>query len=191
MSEILKELRASLYNLVNKIIFRRWIVEHIIGKELRKHLTIEEFGERQVQYCVIDEPFPDEDLEDLMVNEKGLTMESEIIGFTEVIDDKVIYCAFSLDAILKYIEGANPINAYSYIREVARHELFHAKQYNYILNKGGMDAIGRVSEYMQSVDYAENLLEQGAWDFQFDEIVQDFSVFDKFISPEKFNEHKK
>ena len=191
MSEILKELRASLYNLVNKIIFRRWIVEHIIGKELRKHLTIEEFGERQVQYCVIDEPFPDEDLEDLMVNEKGLTMESDIIGFTEVINDKIIYCAFSLDAILKYIEGENPPAAYLLIKEVARHELFHAKQYNYILNKGGMDAIGRVSEYMQSVDYAENLLEQGAWDFQFDEIVQDFSVFDKFISPENFDEHKK
>ena len=191
MSDILKEFRVSLYNLFNKIVYRRAIVENIIGMEMRKHLTIEEFGERQVQYCVIEEKFPDEDLEELVVQEKGLTMESDIIGFTEIIDDKTIYCAFSLDAVLKYLEGYNPIAAYFLIKEVARHELFHAKQYNYILNKGGKDAIRRVSEYMKSVEYTDNILEQGAWDFQFDEIEQDFSVFDQFIFTEKFDDMKK
>ena len=187
MSEILKEFKAALYTLVNKIIFRRRIVEYIMGKVLRQYLTIEEFGERQVQYYVIDERFSDEDMQELVESEKGLTMESDILAFTEVSSEEIIYIAFSLHAILKYVEGENPIFAWLLIEDIAKHESFHARQYNYLLKKGGMEAVGRLSEYMQSVNYEENILEKGAWDFQLDNIEQDFSVYDRFICPEQFD----
>lgn len=187
MSEILKEFIESLYSVVNSIIFRRAVIDFIVGKVLRKLLTVDEFKDREVQYCVINEPFGHEDMKELVESEKGLRMDSEIIGFTEVLNEKVIYIAFSAKVILKYIEGINPVSAWLLIEEIARHEAYHAKQYNYILEKGGLDAIDRLSEYLRNADYDDNIVEQGAWDFQFENKEQDFGrVFDKFIYPERF-----
>lgn len=187
MSEILRELIESLYSVVNSLIFRRRVVDYIIGKVLRRLLTVDEFKDREVQYCVLNEPFGHEDMKELVESEKGLEMDSEILGFTEVLNEKVIYIAFSTKMILKYIEGINPVSAWLLIEEIARHEAYHAKQYNYILEKGGLEAIDRLSEYLQNSDYEDNIVEQGAWDFQFENKEQDFSrVFDKFIYPERF-----
>lgn len=176
-----KSLKESLYNAINYIIFRRGIINFIIGRVLRNLLTVDEFKDREVQYCVLDEKFGEEDMQELIESENGLKMDSEILGFTEVLSEKIIYMAFSETMIRKYIKGINPVIAWLMVEEIARHEAFHAKQYNYLLEKGGLKAIDRVAEYLRTSDYNNNIIEEGAWDFQFDGKVQDFKVLDQFV----------
>ena len=96
-----------------------------------------------------------------------------------------IYIAYSAEAIKENLFSLNPLIVWSEIMNLARHEAFHARQYRYIIKRGGMEAVGKMREYMATVDYEDNILEQGAYAYQFLGEEQDFSVFDKYIYPEE------
>ena len=43
----------------------------------------------------------------------------------------------------------------------AKHEAFHVRQYNYIWQRGGIEAFDRVVEYLATTPYEDNIFE--AW----------------------------
>lgn len=108
--------------------------------------------------------------------EKGST-EIDILGVTMVFDADDIYIAYSIDAIKEDLFDLNPLIVWSDIMDIAKHEAFHARQYRYILKRGGLASVDKVREYMQSTDYEKNILEIGAYTYQFYDKDQDFAEF--------------
>ena len=56
--------------------------------------------------------------------------------------------------------------------------------------KGGMEAIERLTKYMRNVNYDENVIELGAYGYQFFNEVQDFAELDVFIQAKEKTEEK-
>lgn len=117
--------------------------------------------------------------------ERFTVEEKEIMAMAVVMAEDEIYIAYSAEAIKENLFSLNPLIVWSEIMNLARHEAFHARQYRYIIKRGGMEAVGKMREYMATVDYEDNILEQGAYAYQFLGEEQDFSVFDKYIYPEE------
>ncbi|MBR3745353.1 MAG: hypothetical protein IKN27_00110 [Selenomonadaceae bacterium] len=69
------------------------------------------------------------------------------------------------------------------IQGTAKHEAFHVRQYNYIWQRGGIEAFDRVVEYMTTTPYEDNIFEAGAYLYQWFDEVQDFNAcFNYFIT---------
>ncbi len=109
-------------------------------------------------------------------SEPGATKDGhEVIAFTCMNDDGNFDMVFALEAVKRFVTTANPFRLKDEIRGVARHEAYHVRQYRYVYEKGGLEALDRLCDDLKHVEYEENALEIGAYLFQFFGIEQDFS----------------
>lgn len=108
-------------------------------------------------------------------SEPGATKDGhEVIAFTCMNDDGNFDMVFALEAVKRFVAKENPLKLKSEIRGIARHEAYHVRQYRYVYEKGGLEALDRLFADVQKVEYEENVLEVGAYLFQYFGIEQDF-----------------
>lgn len=122
------------------------------------------------------EELDEEDIMAVEESEPGVTKNGhEVVAFTSMDDDGNFSIVFALEAVKRFVTTANPFRLKDEIRGVARHEAYHVRQYRYVYEKGGLEALDRLCDDLKHVDYEENVLEIGAYLFQFFGIEQDFS----------------
>ena len=167
-----KELKKKFYRKINEWYYTDKKIVKFLSDGTKAHVAENEDGIIVSFECV--RCFDAEDLALFESEEKGST-EIDILGVTMVFDADDIYIAYSLDAIKEDLFDLNPLIVWSDIMDIAKHEAFHARQYRYILKRGGLAAIQRMRKYMQSTDYEENILELGAYIYQFFDKEQDFA----------------
>lgn len=187
MLKKLEELKEKLYRKVNDWLYTDSRIVNNLDLGTRAHVSADEDGITVSYDCV--EYFSPEELTIIGNAERGSTT-NDVLGVTVVLAPDEIYIAYSVAAIKNCLFGMNPLIVWSEIMNVAKHEAYHARQYRYILKHGGMAAIDRLREYMATVDYEDNIVEQGAYAYQFCDEEQDFSVFDEFINPKKTPEEE-
>lgn len=108
--------------------------------------------------------------------EPGATKDGhEVVAFTYMDDDGNFAIVFALEAIKRLVATENPFRLKSEIRGIARHEAYHVRQYRYVYENGGLEALDRLFADIKKVDYEENVLEVGAYLFQYFGIEQNFS----------------
>lgn len=179
---MLKELKEKICSVLNDWIFDQDKMAEIILEELNKHIKPDELAGSEVTFEFIDE-LTEEEIITIESEEKGSTENGEILAVTIADNPDVFKIVFVLDAMKRFISSVNPFEASDRIKGIAKHEAFHVRQYNYMIKKGGMDAIGRFALYSKQNHYEDNLLEEGALSYQYFDEEQDFSVFDRFIEP--------
>lgn len=187
--KMLRNIKEAIYTLINDWIFDETEIIALIYESLSAHLPVEEFGETIVQFDTVSD-LEQEFLDFIENEERGSTDEGEIMGFTYVDNPDIFRMTFVINPIKRYIAKDNPFQARRKIKEIAKHEAFHARQYNYLIKNGGMDSIERVSDYMKVEHYDTNILEEGASDYQLFDLEQDFKVLDRFIYPDVVAEKK-
>ena len=187
---MLKELKEKICSVLNDWLFDQDKMAEIILKELYKHIKLDELDGSEVTFEFIDFLEPDE-LMCIESEEKGATEDGEILAVTIADNPDVFKIIFVLDAMKRFIASVNPFEARDRIKGIAKHEAFHVRQYNYMIKKGGMDAIGRFALYSKQNHYNNNILEEGAVRYQYFDEQQDFSVFDRFIEPKTLAANKK
>lgn len=128
--------------------------------------------------------FDEETISAVEKSEPGITKDGdEIVAFTYIDDDGDIDIVFSLEAIKRYVAKENPLNLKSEIRGVARHEAYHVRQYRYIYERSGIEGVNRLFDDIQKLGYEENVLEIGAYLFQYFGLEQDFEEeFTPYVS---------
>ena len=139
--------------------------------------------------CEYTDSFDSEELKIIEENEKGSTAD-EVLGITVVLSETEICILYAVEAIKKGMFKMNPLMVWSEIMDIGKHEAFHARQYRYLIKKGGMEAIERLTKYMRNVNYDENVIEMGAYGYQFFNEAQDFGELDVFIQAKEKTEEK-
>lgn len=121
------------------------------------------------------EELDEEDIMAVEESEPGVTKNGhEVVAFTSMDDDGNFDMVFALEAVKRFVAKENPLKLKSEIRGIARHEAFHVRQYRYVYEKGGLEALDRLFADVQRVEYEEDVLEVGAYLFQYFGIEQDF-----------------
>ena len=182
---MLKELKKKICRKINEWYYTDERIVGYLSRGTRAHVSEDEDGIAVTFDCV--ECFDAEDLALFESQEKGSSAIAPL-GVTMVFDANDIYIAYSVDGIKEDMFDLNPLIVWSEIMDLAKHEAFHARQYRYIIKRGGMAAVGKVSEYMKSTDYDENILELGAYAYQFYDKEQDFAEMYDLICSEKLAE---
>lgn len=142
-----KELKKKICRKVNELYYTDEKIVKLLSDGTRAHVSEEEDGIAVTFDCV--ECFDAEDLALFESQEKGSSAIAPL-GVTMVFDANDIYIAYSVDGIKEDMFDLNPLIVWSEIMDLAKHEAFHARQYRYIIKRGGMAAVGKVSEYMKS-----------------------------------------
>lgn len=177
-----KELKKKICRKINKWYYTDKRIVKLLSDGTHAHVNEYEDGIIVTFDCV--ECFDAEDLALFESEEKG-SSEIGVLGVTMVFDANEIYIAYSVDAIKNDMFDLNPLTVWSDIMDVAKHEAFHARQYRYIIKRGGLEAVEKVRKYMQTTNYEDNLLELGAYTYQFYDKEQDFAeLYDILCSEE-------
>ena len=171
MFEKLKEIKRNICRKINRWFYTPERIYHYLESGTY-HVIDKDNNGIKVEFELIDK-FDQEDMQLFESEEKGCS-DIDIIGVTIVFDSDDIYIAYSLEAIEKDLFDLNPLLVWSEIIDMGKHEGFHAKQYIYIIRKAGLDGVEQVRKYMQQVDYEENVIELGAYTYQFWGKEQDF-----------------
>lgn len=171
MFEKLKEIKKNVYQWINRKFYTPKRIYHYL--ESGTYSVVEKDNNGIAVEFELIERFDDEDKALFESEEKGAS-NIDIIGVTMVFDKNDIYIAYSLEAIKKDLFDLNPLIVWSEIIDMGRHEGFHAKQYIYIIRKAGLDGVEKIREYMQNIDYEENVIELGAYTYQFWNKEQNF-----------------
>lgn len=108
------------------------------------------------------------------INEYEPGSGDNLTAITVFCDGDLMHIVFSLDGINNLFAIYNPFELYEEIIGTARHESFHVLQYRYLFEHGGLEAIDKLNEAIREVDYFDNVLERGAYEFQYCGVVQDF-----------------
>lgn len=136
----------------------------------------------QVEYEIIAD-FTLDEIAEVESQEKGSTKD-RLLAVTSLYDGNSYITSFALEAIKDMAFKLWPWQVKKEVQGIAKHEAFHVRQYNYVIKHGGAEAIDRLVEYMATVDYEDNILEAGAYLYQWFEYVQDFEAcFQQFIDP--------
>lgn len=183
MFEKLKEIKKNVYQWINRKFYTPERIYHYL--ESGTYSVVEKDNNGIAVEFELIERFDDEDKALFESEEKGAS-NIDIIGVTMVFDENDIYIAYSLEAIEKDLFDLNPLIVWSEIIDMGRHEGFHAKQYIYIIRKAGLDGVEKIREYMQNIDYEENVIELGAYTYQFWNKEQNF---EKELDPIINGEH--
>jgi hypothetical protein len=181
---VFENLIKKVYTKINNWIYSDQKIESLIQTAINAHLDQNEFQNVNINIYVI-EHFEKEEIEIIEKCEPGSTgggIAENILAITSVSSETDIDIIFSLEGIRDFLTKTNPLIAWSEIMDIAKHEAFHARQYNYILQNGGMEALEKLTEYIKQSNYSDNIIEEGAFAYQFDNVVQDFSVFDRFCN---------
>ena len=143
------------------------------GKELDLNTTVE--------YDIITD-FPPEDVALVESQEKGSTTD-RLLATTSIYDAGDYLVVFALEAMKDSAFKFWPWQVKTEIQGTAKHEAFHVRQYNYIWQRGGIEAFDRVVEYLATTPYEDNIFEAGAYLYQWFDEVQDFDAcFNYFIT---------
>lgn len=172
-----------LYKINAKFFSNNELIE-ILALTFDEHLRWEEEIDlsTQVEYDIITDFAPNE-IAEVESQEKGSTKD-RLLAVTSLYDENSYVTCFALEAIKDAAFKLWPWQVKKEVQGTAKHEAFHVRQYNYIIKHGGTEAIDRLVEYMATVDYEDNILEAGAYLYQWFEYVQDFETcFQQFINP--------
>ena len=161
---MLKELKRKICRKINEMYYTDEKIAKVLSEGTKAHVNEDEDGIIVTIDCV--RCFDAYDLAMIESEEKGST-EIDILGVTMVFDVNDIYIAYAVDTIKENLFNLNPLTVWSEITDIAKHEAFHARQYRYILKRGGLAAVEKVRKYMRSTDYDENIIELGAYIYQF------------------------
>ena len=96
--------------------------------------------------------------------EKSGNMVTE--GMARITKTGDVSITFDIDNIVCFLEkGSIDINDYSgfCIYQIALHEIWHARQFTYLFNKGGSELINLVREREEKFEYPKGPIEQGAF----------------------------
>lgn len=144
------------------------------GKELDLNTTVE--------YDIIQD-FSPEDVAFVESQEKGSTTD-RLLATTSIYDAGDYLVVFALEAMKDSAFKLWPWQVKKEIQGTAKHEAFHVRQYNYIFQHGGFEAIDRLTEYLATTPYEDNIFEAGAYLYQwFDEVYDFEECFQCFIAP--------
>ena len=102
-----------------------------------------------MEYELIDS-LDAEQLQTIEEEEKGATENGEVLAVIIVDNPEYFKMVFVAEAIKRHIEVMNPFEARRRIKEIAKHEAFHVRQYNYVIKNGGMEALDRLSQYLKT-----------------------------------------
>lgn len=171
----------KVYTKINNWVYSDQVIESLIQKAINAHLDKSEFENVNLNVYII-EHFEKEEIETIEESEPGSTggIAENILAITTVSSETDIDMIFSLAGIRDFLTKTNPLIAWSEIMDIGKHESFHARQYNYILQNGGLKALRKLTDHIKQSNYLDNIIEEGAYAYQFDNIVQDFKVFDQF-----------
>ncbi|MBR2519012.1 MAG: hypothetical protein IKE46_04405 [Selenomonadaceae bacterium] len=184
---ILQKLRERLCQKINERLFSDEKILALLEESLNFHLSREnELGaETSIEYALIDD-YDAEDVESVESYEPGSTQGS-LLATTSLYEMNEYVICFALNPIKAHAFKFWPWQAKKEIQDIAKHEAFHVRQYHYICQEGGMEAIDRLTEYMRTTPYNDNIFELGAYLYQWGDEVHDFAAdFDPFIHPENY-----
>ena len=88
-------------------------------------------------------------------------------------DDNFI-CAFYIEAVSRGIRYVNPLKVQEKIEGVAKHEAYHILQILYVFEHGSAEGLDKLFADVNQCDYWDNVLEKGAYLYQWLDIHQDF-----------------
>ena len=186
---LVRELSESLCRKINARLFTNEKITVLIVDTLHEQLdSCDEFSpEVKINYEIIDD-FTAEDYAYVESQEKGATADG-LLATTSLYDAEHYLIQFALEAMKNSAFKLWPWQVKRDIQGTVKHEAFHVRQYNYICQHGGLEAIDRVVEYMTATPYEDNILEAGAYLYQWFDEVQDFEAcFQDFITPPEQSE---
>jgi len=167
-----KELKKKICRKINECYYTDEKIVRLLSDGTKAHVKENEDGIIVSFECI--RCFDSDDLALFESEEKG-SSDIDILGVTIVFDANDIYIAYAVDTIKENLFDLNPLSVWREIMDIAKHEAFHARQYRYILKRGGMAAVEKVRKYMKTTDYEENIIELGAYIYQFYGKEQDFA----------------
>ena len=180
--KFVRELSESLCRKINERLFTDEKITELIVDTLNAQLDLcdELSPDIKIEYDIIDD-FTAEDYAYMESQEKGATAD-RLLAITSLYDAEHYLIQFALEAMKNSAFKLWPWQVKRDIQGTVKHEAFHVRQYNYICQRGGLEAIDRVVDYMAETPYEDNILEAGAYLYQWFDYVQDFeSCFEQFI----------
>ena len=178
-----RELSENLCRKINARLFSDEKLIEFIVESLHTHIdSCTEFApDVKIEYEIIDD-FTAEEIALVESNEKGSTTD-RILATTSLYDTGDYCIQFALEAMKDSAFKLWPWHVKNEIQSTAKHEAFHVRQYNYIWQRGGIEAFDRVVEYLATTPYEDNIFEAGAYLYQWFDEVQDFNAcFNYFIT---------
>ena len=169
---------------INKHLFSDEKLIALIAETFDAHLCWEKELDLNttVEYDIITD-FSPEDVAFVESQEKGSTND-RLLATTSIYDAGAYLVVFALEAMKDSAFKLWPWQVKKEIQGTAKHEAFHVRQYNYICQHGGLEALDRLTEYLATTPYEDNILELGAYLYQWFDEVQDFQEdFEYFITP--------
>lgn len=181
---LVREISERLCRKINERLFSEEKIAELLLKSLCAHLDLctDFVPNVNIAYDFIDN-FSAEEIELAESQEKG-SSDGNLIAITSIYDVNEYEIIFALKPLKDFAFKFLPWRAKKEIQDLAKHEAFHVRQYNYLCKHGGMDAIKRLAEYMAVTPYEDNIFELGAYLYQWFDDVQDFEeCFKIFITP--------
>ena len=179
------ELSERLCRKINERLFSEEKIAELLLESLCTHLDLctDFVPNVNITYDFIDN-FSAEEIELAESQEKG-SSDGNLIAITSIYDVNEYEIIFAFNPLKDFAFKFLPWRAKKEIQDLAKHEAFHVRQYNYICKHGGMEAIKRLAEYMvATTPYEDNIFELGAYLYQWFDEVHDFEeCFKYFITP--------
>lgn len=170
--EKITHVKENIFRWINRLYWTPEKIFNVLYENVYKHIDRDNNGITvSVEFA---EYFSQDLLENLEKNEKGSTDTEGVVGITGTFKYNDIGILYSLEAIDKVILNSNPFTIKKLLIEYAKHEAFHCKQYIYVLQHGGEDALEKISKYIRTIPYEFNVLEMGAVLYQCYDTIQDF-----------------
>ena len=180
---LVREVSQRLCRKINERLFSDEKLIAIIDETLNYHLCLDaELNPNvKIEYDIIQD-FSPEEVALIESQEKGSTND-RLLATTSLYDAGDYLVTFALEAMKDSAFKFWPWQVKTEIQGTAKHEAFHVRQYNYIFQHGGFEAIDRLTEYLATTPYEDNILELGAYLYQwFDEIYDFEECFQYFIT---------
>ena len=180
---LVREFSQRLCRKINERLFSDEKLIAIIDETLNYHLCLDaELNPNvKIEYDIIQD-FSPEEVALIESQEKGSTND-RLLATTSLYDAGDYLVTFALEAMKDSAFKFWPWQVKTEIQGTAKHEAFHVRQYNYIWQRGGIEAFDRVVEYMTTTPYEDNIFEAGAYLYQWFDEVQDFDAcFNYFIT---------
>ena len=180
---LVREFSQRLCRKINERLFSNEELIVLIAETFDAHLCWDEelAPNVLVEYNIIED-FTPEEVALVESQEKGSTND-RLLATTSICDADEYCVVFALEAMKVAAFNLWPWQVKKEIQGTAKHEAFHVRQYNYIWQRGGIEAFDRVVEYLATTPYEENIFEAGAYLYQWFDEVQDFDAcFNYFMT---------
>ena len=167
-----RALIENIYCFINNHRLTNEKIKTILDKKLRELLDEHKADIYAVYWDEFDEAITNV-LEGAEPNDT--TDDSPVCAFSTISDNGIPTMFFSIEAIRRDIRYMNPLKVEEEIEGVAKHEAYHVLQFLYVFDHGGVTSLDKLFADVEQCDYWDNVLEKGAYLFQWLDIEQDFS----------------